>query len=165
MTCFFSRVPREVYLGEVAADSVRAVRSLAEQKQVSLAFTGEEDLPFQGDEALLRRLFVNLLDNAIKYTPAGGDVTLSAERQNGDYLVTVSDTGPGIPPEAQPHIFDRFYRSDRDRRASATSGAGLGLAIAAWVAQTHGGTVSLEESGSGGSRFAVRLPVPTHEAN
>jgi heavy metal sensor kinase len=158
-------VPREVYLGEVAADSVRAVRSLAEQKQVSLAFTGEEDLPFQGDEALLRRLFVNLLDNAIKYTPAGGDVTLSAERQNGDYLVTVSDTGPGIPPEAQPHIFDRFYRSDRDRRASATSGAGLGLAIAAWVAQTHGGTVSLEESGSGGSRFAVRLPVPTHEAN
>ena len=153
-------VPREVYLGEVAADSVRAVRSLAEHKRVTLAFNGSEDLPFQGDEALLRRLFVNLLDNAIKYTPAGGDVTLSAERQNGDYLVTVADTGPGIPPEAQPHVFDRFYRSDRDRRASATSGAGLGLAIAAWVAQTHGGTVSLERSGSTGSRFAVRLPVP-----
>jgi two-component system OmpR family sensor kinase len=158
-------VPREVYLGEVAADSVRAVRTLAEQKQVTLAFTGVEDLPFQGDEALLRRLFVNLLDNAIKYTPAGGDVTLSAERRNGDYLVTVADTGPGIPPEAQPHIFDRFYRSDRDRRVSATSGAGLGLAIAAWVAQTHGGTVSLEQSGSTGSRFAVRLPVPEHDAN
>jgi heavy metal sensor kinase len=154
-------VPREVYLGEVAADSVRAVRSLAEQKQVALSFMGSEDLPFQGDEALLRRLFVNLLDNAIKYTPAGGDVTLSAERQNGDYLVTVADTGPGIPIEAQPHIFDRFYRSDRDRRASATSGAGLGLAIASWVAQTHGGTVSLEASNPKGTKFAVRLPATT----
>jgi heavy metal sensor kinase len=158
-------VPREVYLGEVAADSVRAVRSLAERKHVALAFTGNEDLPFQGDEALLRRLFVNLLDNAIKYTPAGGDVTLSAERQNGYYVVTVADTGPGIPPEAQPHIFDRFYRSDRDRRASATSGAGLGLAIASWVAQTHGGSVALESSNSHGSRFAVRLPAPGHSSN
>jgi signal transduction histidine kinase len=158
-------VPREVYLGEVAADSVRAVRSLAERKQVALAFEGSEDLPFQGDEALLRRLFVNLLDNAIKYTPAGGDVTLSAERQNGDYVVTVADTGPGIPPEAQPHIFDRFYRSDRDRRTSATSGAGLGLAIASWVAQTHGGSVALESSNTHGSRFAVRFPAPGHSAN
>jgi heavy metal sensor kinase len=153
-------VPEEVYLGEVAADSVRAVRSLAERKHVALAFTGSEDLPFRGDEALLRRLFVNLLDNAIKYTPAGGDVTLSAARLNGDYVVKVADSGPGIPPEAQPHIFDRFYRSERDRRASATSGAGLGLAIAAWVAQTHGGGVSLEKSSSAGSTFAVRLPAP-----
>ena len=158
-------VPREVYLGEVAADSVRAVRSLAEQKRVALSFMGSEDLPFRGDEALLRRLFVNLLDNAIKYTPSGGDVTLSAERQNGDYLVTVADTGPGIPPDAQPHIFDRFYRSERDRRTSATSGAGLGLAIAAWVAQTHGGSVSLESSTSRGTKFAVRLPVPAEESS
>jgi len=155
-------VPREVYLGEVAADSVRAVRPLAEKKTVRLAFTGSEDLPFRGDEALLRRLFVNLLDNAIKYTPAGGDVTLSAERQNGDYLVTVADTGPGIPIEAQAHIFDRFYRADRDRRASATSGAGLGLAIASWVAQTHGGRLSLEQSNGKGSRFAVRFPAPAN---
>ena len=152
-------VPTEVYLDEVAADSVRAVRSLAERKSVHLSFDGSEDLPFRGDEALLRRLFVNLLDNAIKYTPSGGDVTLSAERRNGDYLVRVTDTGPGIPPEAQPHIFDRFYRSDRDRRASATSGAGLGLAIAAWVAQTYGGELSLEASSSAGSQFAVRLPA------
>jgi signal transduction histidine kinase len=111
------------------------------------------------DEALLRRLFVNLLDNAIKYTPPGGDVTLSAERQNGQYLVTVADTGPGIPVDAQPHIFDRFYRSERDRRASATGGAGLGLAIASWVAQTHGGSLALDRSDSTGSRFVVRLPA------
>jgi heavy metal sensor kinase len=154
-------VPREVYLGEVAADSVRAVRSLADAKTVRLAFTGSEDLPFRGDEALLRRLFVNLLDNAIKYTPPGGDVTLSAERRNGHYLVTVADTGPGIPTEAQPHIFDRFFRVDRDRHVSTTSGAGLGLAIAAWIAQTHGGSVSLDRSDSAGSRFSVRLPVPS----
>jgi two-component system OmpR family sensor kinase len=156
-------VPREVYLGEVAADSVRALRSLAERKTVRLAFTGSEDLPFQGDEALLRRLFVNLLDNAIKYTPSGGDVTLSAERQNGEYVVRVADTGPGIPVDAQPHIFDRFYRSERDRRASATGGAGLGLAIAAWVAQTHGGSVALERSGGDGSTFVVRLPAGVTE--
>jgi len=154
-------VPRDVYLGEVAADSVRALRSLAERKAVRLSFAGSEDLPFQGDEALLRRLFVNLLDNAIKYTPSGGGVTLSAERQNGNYLVTVADTGPGIPVDAQPHIFDRFYRSERDRRASATGGAGLGLAIASWIAQTHAGAVSLEQSDSSGSRFVVRLPVGT----
>jgi two-component system, OmpR family, sensor kinase len=154
-------VPRDVYLGEVAADSVRALRSLAERKAVRLSFAGSGDLPFQGDEALLRRLFVNLLDNAIKYTPSGGGVTLSAERQNGNYLVTVADTGPGIPVDAQPHIFDRFYRSERDRRASATGGAGLGLAIASWIAQTHGGAVSLEQSDGSGSRFVVRLPVGT----
>jgi heavy metal sensor kinase len=154
-------VPREVYLGEVAADSVRALRSLAEQKTVRLAFEGSEDLPFQGDEALLRRLFVNLLDNAIKYTPPGGNVTLSTEQSNGDYLVRVADTGPGIPPDAQPHIFDRFYRSERDRHASATGGAGLGLAIASWIAQTHGGTLGLERSDPTGSRFLVRLPVRT----
>jgi len=153
--------PREVYLGEVAADSVRALRSLAEQKTVRLGFEGSEDLPFQGDEALLRRLFVNLLDNAIKYTPPGGDVTLSAERRNGDYVVTVADTGPGIPLDAQPHIFDRFYRSERDRRASATGGAGLGLAIASRIATTHGGTLELDRSGSSGSSFVVRLPVRT----
>jgi len=156
-------VSREVYLGEVAADSVRAVRSLAERKAVGLAFEGSEDLPFRGDEALLRRLFVNLLDNAIKYTPAGGQVTMSAEQRNGHYMVRVADTGPGIPREAQPHIFDRFYRSDRERRASATSGAGLGLAIASWIASTHGGDVSLERSDAAGSRFIVRLPAPSGE--
>lgn len=154
-------VPQEVYLGEVAADSVRAVRSLAEHKKISLEFRGSGDLPFRGDEALLRRLFVNLLDNAIKYTPAGGDVTLAAERSNGEYVVTVTDTGPGIPPDAQAHVFDRFFRSDRDRRESATSGAGLGLAIASWVAQAHGGALALERSDSSGSRFAVRFSAPT----
>jgi len=153
-------VPQEVYLGEVAADSVRAVRSLAEHKAISLAFVGSEDLPFRGDEALLRRLFVNLLDNAIKYTPSGGDVTLSAERSNGEYVVTVADTGPGIPPDARAHIFDRFYRAERDHRESATSGAGLGLAIASWAAQAHGGRLVLERSDSSGSRFAVRFTAP-----
>jgi heavy metal sensor kinase len=154
-------VPRELYLGEVAADSVRAVRSLAEHKRVTLTFRGSEDLPFRGDEGLLRQLFVNLLDNAIKYTPAGGDVMLTAERSDGEYVVTVADTGPGIPPEAQAHIFDRFYRAERDRRESATSGAGLGLAIASWVAQAHGGTLVLERSDSSGSRFAVRFAAPS----
>lgn len=154
-------VPSEVYLGEVAADSVRAVRSLAEHKNIALAFVGSEDLPFRGDEAMLRRLFVNLLDNAIKYTPSGGDVQLSARQSNGEYVVTVADTGPGIPPDAHAHIFDRFYRSERDRRESATSGAGLGLAIASWAAQAHGGHLALEHSDRSGSRFTVRFAAPT----
>jgi signal transduction histidine kinase len=156
-------VPHDVYLGEVAADSVRALRSLAERKAVRLAFAGSEDPPVSGRRGPPAPPVREPAGQCDQVHAVGGDVTLSAERQNGNYLVTVADTGPGIPVDAQPHIFDRFYRSERDRRASATGGAGLGLAIASWVAQTHGGTVSLEQSDSSGSRFVVKLPVGSED--
>jgi two-component system OmpR family sensor kinase len=157
----------ELYLDEVVGECVRAARSLAEEKHLSLRFTGGVDLPFEGDEALLRRLLMNLVDNAIKYTPSGGEVAVGAERRNGEYVVTVSDTGPGIPPEAQPHIFDRFFRANRDRRNEGvvTGGAGLGLAIAKWVAESHGGRLTLVRSDEAGSVFEAGFQARevTHE--
>jgi signal transduction histidine kinase len=114
----------------------------------------------RGDEGLLRRLLLNLLDNAIKYTPATGSVTVSASTENGTYVVEVADTGGGVPVEARARVFDRFYRAQRAREAGEASGAGLGLAIAQWIAQAHAGTVALLKSDEKGSVFQVTLPAP-----
>jgi len=121
-------------------------------------------MPFRGDENLLRRLLLNLVDNAIKYTPKGGAVTISCRREAKSYIITVSDTGPGIPAEAQPHIFERFYRADSARSraendvAGLTSGAGLGLSIARWVAEAHEGILELLNTSETGSVFQLVLP-------
>jgi signal transduction histidine kinase len=118
-------------------------------------------LVVQGDAELLRRLITNLLDNAIKYTMSGGTVMVGLSQEQSQCMITVRDTGRGIAVEAQPHIFERFYREDKVRRRnldSEGSGAGLGLSISQWIANLHGGTVTLEESTERGSTFAVRLP-------
>lgn len=119
------------------------------------------DLPaieIRGDRAKLRQLFLNLLDNAVKYTPAGGTVSLSLERGEKEARVTVSDSGIGIPPEHLPHIFERFYRVDK-ARSRAEGGVGLGLAIALHIARSHGGTITVESEVGKGSTFHVRLPL------
>jgi signal transduction histidine kinase len=118
--------------------------------------------PFDGDEDLIRQLLLLLLDNAIKYTPAGGKVRVDLRPVEGQYEITVTDTGIGIPAEAQPLIFDRFYRVDKARSRSAnsvTGGAGLGLSIGKWIAEAHGGLLTLVSSGPGGSAFAIKLPI------
>jgi two-component system, OmpR family, sensor kinase len=121
-----------------------------------------------GDEGLLRRLLLNLLDNAIKYTPAGGAVTVTArsidaDASGGAYVIEVADTGSGVPAEARQRIFDRFFRAQRGREAGESSGAGLGLAIAQWIAQAHAGTLELVKSDQAGSVFQVRLPAPARQ--
>jgi len=156
--------PAELYLGELAGDCVQAARSLAAAKSIALSYEGSDELPLSSDEALLRRLLLNLLDNAIKYTPPGGRVTLSAEQRGDRYELRVRDDGPGIPPEAQERIFDRFFRAARAHTAAApagaaAAGAGLGLAIARWIAEAHGGSLVLEASDSRGSTFLVTLPA------
>jgi signal transduction histidine kinase len=128
---------------------------------VHLATPGS-GLEANGDEGLVRQLLLILIDNAVKYTPAGGqvDVQLAATREA--YRITVRDTGCGIPKDDQARIFDRFYRVDKSRsrkNPGAGSGAGLGLSIAQWIAGIHRGTVSLEASGATGSVFTVVLPV------
>lgn len=160
--------PAELYLGELASEAVRAARSLAAQKKISLSYEGSTDLPMRGDEALLKRLVLNLVDNAIKYTPRGGSVSVTANEIDTDYVIDVRDTGGGIPPEARARVFERFYRAERSRKAGEpTSGAGLGLAIASWIAEAHGGSLTLASSDSTGSvfRFTVskrgRVSVPT----
>jgi heavy metal sensor kinase len=149
-------------LGPLIEECVRALKHLAEQRGVSLSFGAPAmEVVVKGDAELLRRLFMNLLDNAIKYTASGGSVRAELSQDQSASIFTVNDTGRGIAVDAQPHIFERFYREDKVRQRSANSdgsGAGLGLSISQWIANLHGGRVSLEESSEKGSTFSVRLP-------
>jgi signal transduction histidine kinase len=122
---------------------------------------GHEDQALvMGDADRLRQLLLNLVENAIKYTPPGGRMTLSLAREPGWVRVTVADTGIGIAPEDLPHIFERFYRADK-ARSRAMGGTGLGLSIAQWVAQAHGGQITVESRLGEGSVFTLWLPAPS----
>jgi two-component system, OmpR family, sensor kinase len=111
-----------------------------------------------GDADRLKQLFINLVENAIKYTPAGGTVELSLFKKEDWVHFEVSDTGIGIPPENLPHIFDRFYRVDK-ARARAHGGSGLGLSIAKWIATAHGGSIRVKSQPGEGTTFTVVLPL------
>ena len=111
-----------------------------------------------GDADRLKQLFINLVENAIKYTPAGGSVELSLFKKDDWVHFEVSDTGIGIPPENLPHIFDRFYRVDK-ARARAHGGSGLGLSIAKWIATAHGGSIRVKSQPGEGTTFTVTLPL------
>jgi two-component system, OmpR family, sensor kinase len=150
------------YLDELVTETARAASVLAGRKNIAIEVAPTHETPFRGDEDLLRQLLLNLLDNAIKFTPAGGAVRLELEQQNGTHQLSVADTGGGIPAEAQPHIFERFYRVDKARSRAEQeqgSGAGLGLSIARWIAEAHGGSLRLAKSTSTGSTFIVKLPA------
>ena len=152
---------RPVYLDEIVADSVRAISVLARAKDVRVDIATNGEMPMNADEGLLRRLFINLLDNAVKYNQKGGAVSLTSENANGHYVFRIKDTGAGIPVNEQGLVFERFYRVDkaRSRRSETeTSGAGLGLAIAQWIAEIHLGHIDLVSSGDNGSVFSVTLP-------
>lgn len=117
-----------------------------------------QQLPMMGDENALRRVVDILLDNAFKYTPSPGKVTLSAEKKNGRAILSVQDTGIGIASQDQPRIFERFYRVDK-ARSRALGGAGLGLAIAQWIVQLHKGSIVVESEPGNGSVFRVEIPT------
>jgi heavy metal sensor kinase len=121
-------------------------------------------LPVMGDENALRRVIDILLDNAFKYTPAPGKVTLSAEQTQGSVVVSVEDTGIGIAPEDQARIFERFYRVDK-ARSRELGGVGLGLAIAQWIVQLHKGSITVNSEAGKGSIFRVEIPavIPANE--
>jgi signal transduction histidine kinase len=155
-----------LYLEELLQDSVRAARGLATSRGVTLIAPPMAEAPFDGDEHLLRRLVMILLDNAIKYTAPGGHVSLALERDatSAQYRISVEDTGRGIPSWATERIFERFFRVDESRTRNAdgdgaVASAGLGLPIARWIAKAEGGTVRLESTGPSGSRFVIELPV------
>jgi signal transduction histidine kinase len=103
-------------------------------------------------------MLLNLLDNAVKYTPEGGEIQLVLASQNGNVRITVHDTGIGIPENDQTRIFDRFYRVDK-ARSRALGGAGLGLSIARWIVEAHAGTIQVESTPGSGSTFIVELPL------
>ena len=147
----------EFYLNDLVAECCRSVQTLAGARGIRLECPAEEDVTIRGDEELLRRLVMNLLDNAIRYTPAGGRVSASLEVSGPKVLIRVSDTGIGIPPETAPHVFDRFFRADK-ARSRQDGGFGLGLAIVKWIAESHHGAVELSSTLGSGSAFTVTLP-------
>ena len=146
-----------VKLDRIVEECGRAAQVLAAQKNLKLTVAAKAGVSLQGDDELLQRMILNLLDNAVKYTPVGGEVSIELTANNSDAHIAVRDNGIGIPFKDQPHVFDRFYRVDK-ARSRAMGGAGLGLSIARWVAEIHGGQVSLD-SGAEGTVFTVDLPT------
>ena len=114
--------------------------------------------PIQADAEALRRALLILMDNAAKYTPRGGSVHVGVERQNGFAVASVTDTGIGIDQEDLDRVFDRFWRADK-ARSRQQGGAGLGLSIAKWIIDVHGGGISVQSEPGKGSQFTVRLPL------
>jgi two-component system OmpR family sensor kinase len=150
------------YLDNLLLETARAANVLGARKGLAIEVADFPEIPYQGDEGLLRQMVLNLLDNAMKYTPAGGVVRVQLDQHDSLYTISVTDTGVGIPLEARPHIFERFYRVDKARaRSEATdgAGAGLGLSIARWIAEAHHGRLELLRSDETGSTFAASLPV------
>jgi heavy metal sensor kinase len=145
-------------LGSLLPAVVTQLEPLAAERQQTIIATPSPTGMVYGNEDQLIRMLLNVLDNAIRYTPAGGRVTLGCHRRNATIEISVGDTGPGIAPEHLPRLFDRFYRVDRGR-SRAQGGSGLGLAIAQSIAQVHGGQITVESIVGQGSTFIVRLPT------
>jgi signal transduction histidine kinase len=148
----------ELDLGAVVEGSAASMRSLAIERGVALDVAAAPELRVRGSREQLRQLVVILVDNALRYTPAGGQVDVDVARRNGSAVMAVTDTGIGIPPEALGHVFERFYRAD-DARTRDSGGAGLGLAIAQKLVDEHGGRISAESTPGKGSTFTVTLPL------
>jgi heavy metal sensor kinase len=150
------RLHRErVNLTELVHQAVELYEDVAEDKQVSLKNQATGDLWIEVDRTRMRRVIANLLDNALKYTPAGGTVEVGAERAGDEVLLSVRDTGIGIPAEELPRIWQRLYRGDKSR---SERGLGLGLSLVKAIVEAHGGRVTVESEPDKGSRFVLHLP-------
>jgi two-component system OmpR family sensor kinase len=148
-------------LRDMLAEVAETANILGEQAQVDVEVVmPEAPCPLRGDAGRVRQLLMNLLTNAVKYTPPAGRVTIRASRKDGTLTVSVSDTGIGIAPGDLPYIFDRFWRADPARsRTGDRPGAGLGLAISRWIAEAHGGTIEVQSRPGRGTTFTVTLPA------
>ncbi len=149
---------KPVELDTILLDVYRQAQIMAAGTGVQVHLGNEDQAVVRGDADRLRQLLLNLVENGIKYTPAGGKVTLSLYRDNDWVQVSVADTGIGIAPEDLPHIFERFYRGSK-RRAQGRNGIGLGLAIARWLAEAHGGQLTVASRLGEGSTFTLWLPL------
>jgi len=148
------------YLDDLIAECVRSLRNIAAARGVRLEQDGQTDLMIVADEELVMRMLLNVVENALKFTAAGGTVSVTAAGEEGAFVIRVTDTGPGIPEADRERIFDRFFRA-----AGNNAGAGLGLPIARWIAKAHGGSVELERSTGEGSTFRIALPRPEQKSS
>ena len=150
--------PGAVDLGALAASLVEQVEPVAQAKGVVLRCELTNAVVVQGDADWLKRLMLNLLDNAIKFTPDGGRVIVAVAREGSEARLAVQDTGIGIDPAVAPHVFERFFRADA-ARSSDGEGAGLGLSLVKWIAERHHGRVEVRSEPGHGSTFTVFLPL------
>ncbi|NBV20806.1 MAG: HAMP domain-containing protein [Proteobacteria bacterium] len=151
---------KQVDLARLAATTAEQMSLLAEDKGITIKCESPGEVMVQGDSGRLKQVIVNLLDNAIKYTPPGGCVTVCTGARDGTAALDVADTGVGIPAAAIPRVFDRFFRVDK-ARSRAEGGAGIGLSIVKAIMTAHGGNVSVESEEHQGTRFHIRLPQYT----
>src|SRR5467141_3720222 len=149
----------DIRLLRLAEEASSVVEVLAEEKRQQIDIAGNANLLVSVDRLILRQAIVNLLDNAIKYSPAGSQILVRV-KSGGDrqIFLEVIDQGPGIPSEHQPHVFDRFFRVDK-ARTREWGGAGLGLSITRWAVEVHGGDITLESEEGHGSTFRISLPL------
>jgi signal transduction histidine kinase len=150
----FERINLKELLAELSSD----IEVLAREKGIEFKIAPLEDLTVEGDKIKLEQLFLNLLENAIRYTPKGGSISASVVREGKTAVIAIRDTGIGIPEEHIPHIFERFYRVDK-ARSRAEGGAGLGLAICKHIAEVHNGKIEVESQVGKGSTFSISLPL------
>lgn len=149
--------PEVVNLSHLLEAVVDQIQLMAAQKQIALRADIPEAIPIEGIPDHLIRLFLNLLDNAVKYTPNGGQIELLAHQTGTDVCITIRDTGPGIAHEHHARLFERFYRVERDR-AYISGGAGLGLALAYQIVREHNGSIHVQSAVNQGAAFTVQLP-------
>ena len=163
--------PRRLFLDDVALDAADAARAMADRKGVQVEVGEFQEAPVLGDASLLRQLVMILLDNAIKFTPAGGRVRVDVRRSGPEVSLVVSDTGVGIGEDQLPHIFERFYRGDpsrtresdhRNGSGAQSDGVGLGLSIARWIVDEHRGSIAVDSRPANGTRIAVTVPADSN---
>jgi heavy metal sensor kinase len=152
-----------VDLSALGASVVEALEPVAEAKNIYLICERSGQVDIAGDRQWMERLLLNLVDNAIKFTPAGGTIIVSVMRAGRTAKLVVRDTGIGMAPDVVPHVFERFYRADT-ARSSQVDGAGLGLSLVRWIADQHGAAVDLESRPGHGSTFTISMPVSTAES-
>ena len=148
---------QRVELPDLLRDIIAQIQPIAEMKDIHIATNIEPNLAVRGDLEKLHQLFVILLDNAVKYTPVQGNITVTSQRKQGAVHISIQDTGIGIPSEEIPFIFERFYRGDKVRSRD-DGGSGLGLAIAKWIIEKHSGKIRVDSVKGEGSNFQLQLP-------
>jgi signal transduction histidine kinase len=149
----------ELDLADLVHEVVGHLGVLAEEREQSLEAEAAGPVVVQGDRLALRQALVNLVDNAIKYAPERSRIQVRAARGGDSALIEVEDEGPGIAPEHQARLFERFYRVDKSR-SREMGGTGLGLALVKWAAEAHGGSVAAQSGLGRGSTFRIMLPLP-----